>query len=258
MEGSVKDVFVMSEQFNDLTRYYNCRRTAHKQYYNNHQHYLEYSEDYRKNNQLAILERRINYRNDCKALTLEHYSNGAMDCAYCGEKNINFLNVDHINDGGCKQREDLNRRAGMWEYLAVQFRKTGVWPQGYQILCANDNRIKMIETYKFVIRNMTPIKKIYEILQDSCVICGFNNKMALQIDHTNNNGFAEMRIFGGKTWAYYKHVLDVIEREIASLGHCKSYQILCANHNQEKLILAYKEKVMCHQIYLKINRRMNS
>ena len=64
---------------------------------------------------------------------LEHYSNGKMCCAICGESHYEFLVLDHINGGGSKHRREQQGRC-YWR----NFKKSG-WPDGFRILCHNCN-----------------------------------------------------------------------------------------------------------------------
>jgi len=72
----------------------------------------------------------IKIRRKFRLLALEHYGG---KCACCGETNIKFLTIDHINNDGFKWRKDHgNDNIGYW--LARH-----AYPEGYQILCFNCN-----------------------------------------------------------------------------------------------------------------------
>ncbi len=76
---------------------------------------------------------------------LQHYSNSTVPfCNCCGEKEIRFLSVDHMNGGGTKHREvlskGLNKPAGgavMYNWII-----RNNFPDGFQILCHNCNQAK--------------------------------------------------------------------------------------------------------------------
>lgn len=72
-------------------------------------------------------------RRALREAVLQHYSGGAMACACCGESHEEFLQVDHVNGGGRKDR--LNGD------LYSRLRREG-FPEGFQILCANCNLAK--------------------------------------------------------------------------------------------------------------------
>ena len=74
------------------------------------------------------------YRARCKTLVFEHY--GAF-CACCGETEILFLSVDHINnDGNVHTTKTGKKVTGL--YLYSQIIAQG-YPDTYQILCMNCN-----------------------------------------------------------------------------------------------------------------------
>lgn len=51
----------------------------------------------------------LSHRRRNKLKVLDHYSNGTMVCACCGEKNIEFLTIDHIDGGGHTHRKLLGK-----------------------------------------------------------------------------------------------------------------------------------------------------
>ena len=82
-----------------------------------------------------LLDRRI----AITKMVVAHYSQGTMCCKCCGEKELIFLTIDHINGGGNKQRISLsgNKRYaghGFYEWLIKN-----KYPEGFQILCMNCN-----------------------------------------------------------------------------------------------------------------------
>ena len=72
-------------------------------------------------------------------------------------------------------------------------------------------------------------KIVLERYGTSCVLCGFEDNRALQIDHINNNGAEERKALGGQKFSgyqFYKHLIDNNLPE--------GYQTLCANCNMIK------------------------
>jgi len=59
---------------------------------------------------------------------LYHYGRA---CACCGEREISFLQIDHVNGGGRRHREEVGN-------LYAWLRRNG-FPEGFQTLCANCN-----------------------------------------------------------------------------------------------------------------------
>jgi len=72
-------------------------------------------------------------RKNLKLRVLNYYSDGMMKCSCCGESNIEFLTIDHINGGGSKHRKQIGaNNINRW-LIKNNF------PVGYRILCMNCN-----------------------------------------------------------------------------------------------------------------------
>jgi hypothetical protein len=56
-------------------------------------------------------------------------------CVCCGETEIGFLTIDHINGGGTKHRNQLGRGVATFH---LWLRRNG-YPPGFQVLCYNCN-----------------------------------------------------------------------------------------------------------------------
>jgi len=56
-------------------------------------------------------------------------------CACCGETNLRFLSLDHINGGGTKHNRLKNGNLGVYR----QVREEGYPRDKYQVLCFNCN-----------------------------------------------------------------------------------------------------------------------
>lgn len=69
-------------------------------------------------------------RKKIKQIVVEHYGG---ECACCGEKEVAFLTVDHINNDGAEHRKEVKHTR-----MYVWLRQNG-YPPGYQILCWNCN-----------------------------------------------------------------------------------------------------------------------
>ena len=64
-----------------------------------------------------------------------HYSNGTNSCKCCNETRLEFLSLDHINNGkGNPNFETSNNK------FARLIREN--FPEGYQVLCHNCNQAK--------------------------------------------------------------------------------------------------------------------
>ena len=76
------------------------------------------------------------YRLKLKKIVLDHYGN---KCICCGERQIEFLTIDHISGGGSEHRRLLKTKGGTKFY---RWLKINNFPAGYQILCFNCNSAK--------------------------------------------------------------------------------------------------------------------
>lgn len=100
---------------------------------------LEYSQKWYANNREKVIKQKVSgnlkYRRLARLDCIAHYSNGKNCCDCCGEKNIEFLAIDHIDGGGGKHRKILK------EYIPLYLKKKG-FPKGFRILCHNCNMSK--------------------------------------------------------------------------------------------------------------------
>lgn len=66
-------------------------------------------------------------------------------------------------------------------------------------------------------------KSALDILGNKCILCGFDDYRALQVDHIEGNGSSEYKHSYGGT--YWRRVIEsVLKKE-------NKYQLLCANCN---------------------------
>lgn len=101
---------------------------------NNIHKYRKYSSDsYQRNREHLILYQR-RYRRKIKLLVLTHYSFGDLRCRCCGEKELDFLTIDHVNGGGREHHKLIGGGATFYLWL-----KRNNFPLGYQVLCYNCN-----------------------------------------------------------------------------------------------------------------------
>lgn len=63
-------------------------------------------------------------------------------CIRCGFDDLRALQIDHINGGGTKERKELGNQYNRYRHI---LKMKG---EGYQILCANCNRIKVHENHE--------------------------------------------------------------------------------------------------------------
>lgn len=97
----------------------------------------KYKEKYRDVINAKIREHHKKTRWQLKTEIINHYSNGTMQCACCGEKHIEFLSINHINGGGNKHRREIGMSGGgvtFYRWLAKNN-----FPEGFNVLCYNCN-----------------------------------------------------------------------------------------------------------------------
>ena len=86
----------------------------------------------RSTNDASIKNQRKN-----KLIAFRHYSNNEVPyCDCCGETELNFLCLDHINGGGGKHRSEIGVAGGHGMYRWIIKNN---FPKGYRVLCANCN-----------------------------------------------------------------------------------------------------------------------
>ena len=73
------------------------------------------------------------WRARLKELVIEAY--GGKVCSCCGETELGFLQIDHIDGGGNAHRRSLNLAGTTFLH---SLKKAG-FPPGYRVLCANCN-----------------------------------------------------------------------------------------------------------------------
>lgn len=94
-----------------------------------------YDEAYRKNNRGKYVQYQREYRRRLRYKVLCHYGGNPPMCACCGEKEVKFLAIDHINNDGAECRR---KRKGSIEWWILKEK----YPIGFQVLCHNCNMAK--------------------------------------------------------------------------------------------------------------------
>lgn len=133
------------------------------------------------------------HREELKAKSLEHH--------YANRES----RLIQMRKYRAEHKEEINRKNREW-FLKNKDR-------------VYDGRIDRVRMYNEALRT-----KVFDLLGDKCVRCGFNDKRALQIDHINGHGFKELVKIGSQ--AHYKKIIAMPDEE-----RKKTYQILCANCN---------------------------
>lgn len=122
-----------------------CRKEGLKRYRRN------FMKNYWKVNSSKYIENRHNRvekDKERKIVCFVHYSGNPPKCACCGEIEFRFLELDHINGGGNKEREKLfgGHFGGSTFYRWLVKHN---FPEGYQVLCANCNNVKRDNNIRF-------------------------------------------------------------------------------------------------------------
>lgn len=79
-----------------------------------------------------------------KVETLSHYGRDKkLQCSWpdCFVDDLDVLSLDHINNGGCKERKGAKRAGGITFYRYLRRRQ---YPSGFQTLCCNHQMKKEI------------------------------------------------------------------------------------------------------------------
>ena len=66
---------------------------------------------------------------------------GGSVCKCCGETELEFLSIDHINEDGAKHRKDLPGSGGGGHQM-YRWLRLNNYPPGFQVLCMNCNFAK--------------------------------------------------------------------------------------------------------------------
>jgi len=151
-----------------------------------------------------------------KRLRMKVFTLLGNQCRICSIDDIRVLQLDHINNDGCKERKQLKLRAHQL------YNKVLNNSSGYQVLCANcnwrkrkDNLIRSEETFIFRLR---AIQKY----GGKCIRCGELDHEVLHFDHINDDGDVNRR-----------H-RNMVQRYKEYLADKHDVQILCCNCHQIK------------------------
>lgn len=96
-----------------------------------------YMRTFRKRHKERLKEERENLKFSVMAI----YSDGQPICVCCGETEIRFLTIDHINNNGANHRKERANRLGHRFY---RWLKDNGFPDGYQVMCFNCNCGKFV------------------------------------------------------------------------------------------------------------------
>lgn len=109
-------------------------------YQNNKDKVKKQNLEWKKNNKEKTKEQAVRARAKLRLDVLNHYSNGLIKCSCCGEAEIKFLCIDHIENNGSEERKKL--KSGKTGYGFYSRLRRNNFPTGYQVLCHNCNMAK--------------------------------------------------------------------------------------------------------------------
>lgn len=115
-----------------------CRERGRTKYQENREHQLALKKKWQSDNKEKVIEIRKKTTFKIKTETLIKYGG---KCKCCGENEIKFLAIDHINNDGAKQRKELKETRGATGSFYYWLKKNN-YPKGYQVLCHNCNMAK--------------------------------------------------------------------------------------------------------------------
>ena len=88
---------------------------------------------YNEKNREKINERHKKQHRELRLEVLKYYGGEFPECACCGENEIKFLTIDHIENNGNEHRKMLKTRS------ITRWLKNNNFPTGFQVLCWNCN-----------------------------------------------------------------------------------------------------------------------
>ncbi len=134
---------------------------------------------------------------------MKQWSRKYRECIRCNE-----INKKHKGNGLCISCFDSDRKKSPKSRIVQQKTRNK-----YRKEIRERQRIWYLELKE----------KVFNLLGDKCVKCGFSDKRALQIDHVNGGGYQEIKNLSARQ--RYHNVLKSIELKD------NKYQLLCANCN---------------------------
>jgi hypothetical protein len=111
-----------------------CKKCYRRHYYLNNCNHLKIKAHQHYHNHPEIRKRKKQKRSEQKLVVINHYGGR---CICCGEGNIVFLTIDHINGGGTQHLRSLGSDSQFYPWLI-----RNNFPQDFQVLCMNCNWAK--------------------------------------------------------------------------------------------------------------------
>lgn len=171
-------------------------------------------------------------------LVLHHYSDGKCEC--CGERQWEFLAIDHINGGGNKHRyKDVGSRSSTSLYAWII---KNDYPPGFRVLCHNCNGV--LTRYGYCPHELGYQSVDWVGMFDKarrgavltyyggkCECCGEEALEFLEIDHKNGDGAVHRQVIGNASRDMAKWA---IENDFPD-----TFRVLCRNCNAARGFYGY-------------------
>jgi hypothetical protein len=164
---------------------------------------------------------------------------GGLICINCGEKEFEFLTLQHKLGGGKEHRQSMT-----WKALLKQVLSDPLKHKKYEVLCANCNHLDSVQRFEFSRKNSVKSQRQRKLEMDQkllsikiisatnnpvCACCFFSNFQALCVDHIIP--YSSFKFGPRNSNTLNRQIID----GILSVQECKKYlQILCFNCNQSK------------------------
>lgn len=113
----------------DSSSYYDTHKEERKEYSR------RYYEKWRMNGERyeEFCKRSREYHRKLRLEVIIHYGGNPPKCACCGETELDFLTIDHINNDGAKHRKQHGHN------FLPNWLKKNDFPEGFRVLCYNCN-----------------------------------------------------------------------------------------------------------------------
>jgi hypothetical protein len=184
-------------------------------------------------------------REERRRTVLLHYSDGDLKCALCGEKHIEFLVLDHINNDGAEHRRTTKKVTdGLMRLLIKQN-----FPPGLRVLCQGCNAkpslsIQEMEELiaktgdpdlKYKIRRAKIRLKVLNHYGPVCKCCNNNDVTKLTVDHVNGGGRAQFREdkLSAYQWTVKNNFPDIIRILCVNCNHSYGAHRYCPHQLQD-------------------------
>jgi hypothetical protein len=156
---------------------------------------------------------------------------GGRKCVDCNEEREEVLQFDHIKNNGYEDRKKFYKHPETMRKFYVE--NPELAKQTFKVRCGNCNLLKRLEHdrvgYKINYETKVYKDKIFQIFDNRCSKCGFNNISCLTLDHRNGEGRKERKSrFGGYYIRFYKYYSEHPEEAKQNL------ELLCFNCNLVK------------------------